>query len=299
MLPAQGSLIPLIKLHPDGPALSRIVAGAMRWHTVSSDILDRLIHTSLDQNITSFDHADIYGDHNNEEIFGNMLRKNPSLRHKMQLVTKCGIKFNSMKRPATWVKHYDTTSEHIIWSAENSLKMLGTDHVELLLIHRPDPLMNPHEVADAFSLLRKEGKVLHFGVSNFTSAQFRMLQKHVPFPLVTNQLEISLSRIDPLFNGDLDTLMEFDARPMAWSPLGGLNQLPVDERALFSKAAKYNASYGQLWLAWLLKHPSIIFPVLGTTKPERIIEGAKSIQYNLDRQDWFDMLKWATGKDVA
>jgi predicted oxidoreductase len=292
-------LIPLSKIHPEGPALSRLVAGAWRWHTVSPDIVDRLIHTSLDQGITSFDHADIYGDHGNEEIFGNIIRTNPSLRHKMQLVTKCGIKFNSARRPATWVKHYDTSREHIVWSAENSLKMLGTDHVELLLIHRPDPLLDPHEVAEAFSMLRKEGKVLHFGVSNFTPAQFRMLQTHLSFPLVTNQIEISLSHIDPFFNGDLDTLMEFRASPMAWSPLGGGKLMAVDERSLFNKAAKYNASYGQLWLAWLLKHPSVIFPILGTTKPDRIMEGARSIDYSIDRQDWFDMLRWTTGKDVA
>lgn len=292
-------MIPLIKLHPEGPALSRLVAGAWRWHNVSADIVDRLINTSLDQGIASFDHADIYGDHGNEEIFGNILRKNPALRQKMQLVTKCGIKFSSSRRPATWVKHYDTSREHIAWSVENSLKMLGTDHVDLLLIHRPDPLLDPHEVAEAFSLLRKEGKVLHFGVSNFTPAQFRMLQKHLPFPLVTNQIEISLSHIDPFFNGDLDTLMEFNASPMAWSPLGGGKPMAVDERSLFNKAAKYNASYSQLWLAWLMKHPSVIFPILGTTQPERIIEGAKSIDYNIDRQDWFDMLKWTTGKDVA
>lgn len=292
-------MIPLTKIHPEGPALSRLVAGAWRWHTVSPDIVDRLIHTSLDQGITSFDHADIYGDHGNEEIFGNILRNNPSLRNRMQLVTKCGIKFNSSKRPDTWVKHYDTTRDHIVWSAENSLKMLGTDHVELLLIHRPDPLLDPHEVAEAFNLLRKEGKVLHFGVSNFTPSQFRMLQKHLSFPLVTNQIEISLSCVDPFFNGDLDTLIEFGASPMAWSPLGGGKPMAMDERSLFNKAAKYNASYSQMWLAWLLKHPSNIFPILGTTKPERIIEGARAIGYDIDRQDWFDMLKWTTGKDVA
>ena len=298
MLPAQGRLIPLVKVHPEGPALSRLVAGAWRWHTVSNDIVERLVHTALELDITTFDHADIYGDHGNEEIFGNMLRKNPSLRAKMQLITKCGIKFNSAKRPATWTKHYDTSKEHIIWSAENSLRMLGTDYVELLLIHRPDPLLDPHKVAEAFSLLRKEGKVLHFGVSNFTASQFRMLQHHLPFPLVTNQIEISLAHVDSFFNGDLDTLMEFNTSPMAWSPLGGGKPMSVDERALFNKAAKYNASYSQLWLAWLLKHPSFIFPILGTTKPERLIEGAKSISVNLDRQDWFDILKWSTGQDV-
>lgn len=291
-------MMPLQKIHPEGPALSRVLLGAWRWHTASQDVVERLIHTALDQNITSFDHADIYGDHGNEEIFGNFLKKNPSLRQKIQLITKCGIKFASSKRPSTRVKHYDTSKKHIVWSAENSLKMLGTDRLELLLIHRPDPLLNPHEVADAFSQLKEQGKVLHFGVSNFTPAQFRMLQHYLPFPLVTNQIEISLSRIEPLFNDDLDTVVEFGASPMAWSPLGGGKSITVDEHALQNMTAKYNASFSQLSLAWLMKHPSTIFPVIGTTQPERVLEAAKSIGIDLDRQDWFEMLKWVMGKEM-
>lgn len=286
-----------IQLHPKGPEFSRIVAGAWRWHTVSPDVVERLIRTSLEEGITTFDHADIYGDHSNEEIFGNILRKDPALRKQMQLVSKCGIKFKSAKRPATRIKHYDTTQEHILWSVENSLKMLGTDHLDLLLIHRPDPLLNPTEVAGAFTLLREQGKVLHVGVSNFTPAQFRMLQHYLPFPLVTNQIEISLSRVEPFFNGDLDNLMEHEAKAMAWSPLGGGN-LMIGDREWFSKASKYNASYSQLSLAWLLAHPAII-PVIGTTKPERISESVKSLNINLERQDWFEMLQWVTGKEVA
>lgn len=298
MLSAPRCLIKQQQIHPEGPRLSRMVAGAWRWHTVSPDVVERLIHTAVDQGITTFDHADIYGDHSNEEIFGRILRKNPSLREKMELVSKCGIKFPSSRRPATWVKHYDTSKEHIIWSAENSLKMLGTDRLELLLIHRPDPLLDPHVVADAFGHLKKQGKVLHFGVSNFTPSQFRMLQHHLPFPLVTNQIEISLSRIDSLFNGDLDMLMEFNASPMAWSPLGGGKSIAADERSVFNKAVKYNASYAQLSLAWLMKHPANMFPIIGTTKPERIIEAARSFDIKLDRQDWFEMLKWVMGKEM-
>ena len=291
-------MIEHLKIHADGPTFSRIIAGAWRWHTVSADVVERLIQTSLDLGITTFDHADIYGDHGNEEIFGNILRKNPSLRKKMELVSKCGIKFPSAKRQATWVKHYDTSKEHIIWSAENSLKMLGTDHLELLLIHRPDPLLDPEVVADAFSQLRQQGKVLHFGVSNFTPSQFRMLQRITPFPLVTNQIEISLSCIDSLFNGDLDLMLELGVSPMAWSPLAGGKTLHVDEREVFNKAVKYNASYSQLSLAWLMKHPSVIFPIIGTTKPERITEAAGAAEVKLDLQDWFEMLKWVMGKEM-
>jgi len=284
-------------LHPKGPSFSRIITGVWRWHTLSTETVERLIHTSLDEGITTFDHADIYGDHSCEELFGNALKKDASLRDKIQLVSKCGIKFSSAKRPATWVKHYDTSEEHITWSVENSLKMLHTDHLDLLLIHRPDPLLDPHEVSETFVKLKAAGKVLHFGVSNFTPSQFEMLQHFLPFPLVTNQIEISLSRIDPLFNGDLDLMLKHGASAMAWSPLGG-GKLHFEERVWFAKAAKYNASYSQLALAWLLKHPSHIFPILGTTKPERITEAAKSVDINLDRQDWFEMLKWVMGREV-
>lgn len=281
-------------LHSSGPSFSRIIAGAWRWHTVSPETVERLVHTSLDEGISTFDHADIYGDHTNEEIFGKVLQREPALRAQMQLVTKCGIKFPSARRPKTWVKHYDTSEDHIVWSAENSLKMLATDHIDLLLIHRPDPLLNPHEVAEAFVKLKAAGKVLHFGVSNFTPSQFNMLQRHLPMPLVTNQIEVSLARVEPLFNGDLDLMLELGASPMAWSPLGG-GKLHFDDRDWFAKASKYNATYSQLALAWLLKHPSNMFPIIGTTKPERIKESAKAIDIPLDKQDWFEMLKWAMG----
>jgi predicted oxidoreductase len=285
------------KIHDHGPTFSRIIAGAWRWHTVSPETVERLVNVALENGITSFDHADIYGDHSNEETFGRALAKNSSLRNKIELITKCDIKFQSAKRPATWVKHYDTSKEHILWSVENSLKMFHTDHLDLLLIHRPDPLLDPHEVAEAFGQLKKEGKVLHFGVSNFTPSQFRMLQKHLSMPLVTNQIEISLSKIDSLFNGDLDLMLELGVSPMAWSPLGGGN-LMTDERDMFNKASKYNASYSQLALAWLLRHPSKIFPVIGTTQPDRIKEASKSVDIQLDRQDWFEMLKWVMGREM-
>jgi predicted oxidoreductase len=284
-------------LHETGSKLSRIISGAWRWNLPEIEI-EKLIDASLSVGITTFDHADIYGDHSNEEIFGNVLKKNPSLRKQMELVTKCGIKFNSAKRPKTWVKHYDTSKEHIVWAAENSLKMLNTDHIDLLLIHRPDPLLDPMEVAEAFSQLRQSGKVLHFGVSNFTPTQFEMLQAYLPFPLVTNQLEISLSCIDPLFDGGVDVLMKHKVSPMAWSPLGGGKLVSENKGELFSKAKQYNATDAQLSLAWLLRHPSNIFPVIGTTKPERIIESAKAIDIKMDRQDWFEMLKVVMGKEM-
>lgn len=284
-------------LYKNGPSFSRIVSGAWRWNLPVDDV-SKLVYKSLDCGITTFDHADIYGDHQNEEIFGNVLKKDSSLRNRIELVTKCGIKFSSSKRPSTWVKHYDTSLNHILWSAENSLKSLHTDRIDLLLIHRPDPLLNPEVVADAFTQLRTNGKVLHFGVSNFTATQFEMLQAYLDFPLVTNQLEISLTRHTALFDGSLDVLMKHRVSPMAWSPLAGGKLVSGDSRNLFSNAARYGATDVQLSIAWLLRHPAVIFPVIGTTKPERIEECARAEEMVIDTQDWFDMLKAVQGKEM-
>lgn len=289
-----------IKIHPEGPTLSRIVVGAWRWHAVSHQQVETLIKTSLSAGITSFDHADIYGDYSCEEVFGNVLRGNSALRNEMELVTKCGIKLLSDKRPDHWIKHYDTSKKHILWSVENSLKMLSTDRIDLLLLHRPDPLLGPTEVAEAFTSLKKQGKVLHFGVSNFAPSKMEALQSYLSFPLVTNQIELSLFQHEDLFNGTVDTLMKHRMSPMAWSPLGGGKHFEDGQlkNQLENLSHHYQSTPTQLLLAWLLRHPATIFPILGTTKPERIEEGAKSVALNLDRQHWFDMLKWITGKDV-
>ena len=284
-------------IHKEGPTFSRIISGAWRWNLDESKI-DQLISASLDSGITTFDHADFYGDHSNEEIFGKVLKRNRGLRNKMEIVTKCGIKFPSGQRPKTWIKHYDTSKEHILWSAENSLRMFNTDRIDVLLIHRPDPLLDPGEVAAAFDLLKQSGKVLYFGVSNFTPSQFEMLQSYLSFPLVTNQLEISITNHAPLFDGSLDTLMKHRVSPMAWSPLGGGKAVKDGSQELFNKASKYGATQSQLLIAWLLRHPSQIFPVTGTTRPERITESAKAVDIRIDLQDWFEMLLVIQGKEM-
>jgi predicted oxidoreductase len=281
------------KIHPAGPVFSRIITGAWRWDKLNTQQIQTLIQTSLDCGITTFDHADIYGDHTVEELFGKAL--SPGIRQKVQLISKCGIKFPSERRPGVYVKHYDTSKTHILWSVENSLKMLQTDRLDLLLIHRPDPLLNPIEVAEAFSALKASGKVLHFGVSNFTPSQFRLLQSVLDFSLVTNQIEISLLKTESLEDGQLDFLFERNVSPLAWSPLGGGD--------LASKNIKLKdfpgATTAQLSLAWLLKHPAQIFPILGTSKPERIIEAAQAIALNLTKQQWFDLYRQAKGIDVS
>jgi predicted oxidoreductase len=287
-------------LHPQGPEFSRIVAGV--WHWTSEEINERMVHTALDEGITTFDHADIYGGYSIEELFGKVLKLNPELRNRMELVTKCGIKLLSAARPAHTLKHYDTSYEHILDSVEKSLQNFGTDYIDLLLIHRPDPLMNGEEIAEAFDELERSGKVLYFGVSNFTDGQFEMLQSFLPMQLVTNQVEISLFKHGLLFNGVLDSLMKQRVSPMAWSPLGSGKFFQEDSAVVKSLAElceKYKATVGELLYAWLLAHPSGIFPITGTTKPARIKEAARSLSIQLERQDWFDMLKLVRGHDVA
>jgi predicted oxidoreductase len=288
-----------LPIHPSGPNFSRVVAGVWKWPDEA--VVERCIFAALDAGITTFDHADIYGQYTIEQLFGNVLKRNPGLRSKMELVTKCGIALVSNNRPAHRIKHYNASYEHIIASVDRSLQNFDTDFIDLLLLHRPDPLLNGEEVAEAFDELERSGKVLHFGVSNFTSEQFEMLQSFLPMNLVTNQLEISLFKSEYLFDGALDTLMTHRVSPMAWSPLGSGRFFDNPERMLVLQgiADKYEATIAQLLFAWLLAHPATIFPITGTTKPERLLEAALSLSIHLEREDWFEMLKLVRGRDVA
>ncbi len=292
-------------IHPLGPSFSRIVAGAWRWNQLSVQQLNSLINQAIDLGITTFDHADIYGDYGNEQAFGEALKLSPGLQSKLQIVTKCGIKLLSPARPAHRIKHYDTAFEHIVASAENSIRLLGVEKIDLLLLHRPDPLMNVNEVAKAFHQLKAQGKVLHFGVSNFLPSQFDLLQSVLTLPLVTNQIELSLFHHQPIFNGTIDHLYQHRVSPMAWSPLGGGKPFADGHQAgarvqqmASALQAKYNATLPQLLLSWLLAHPAQVFPVAGTSQATRLKEAVDALQVQLDRQDWFEMLRWVTGNDV-
>jgi predicted oxidoreductase len=263
-----------------------------------------LIEYSVDIGVTTFDHADIYGDHTNEEEFGRAIAHLPSFRQKIQLVTKCGIKMPAANRNYP-IHSYDTTKEHIVWSVENSLRSFRTDYIDLLLIHRPSPLMDPDVIADAFFQLRKSGKVLHFGVSNFTVSQFDMLNSRIE--LVTNQVEASLLHLDPFYDGTFNQCQQYSVKPMAWSPLGG-GRLFTDahlERAqkIRAQAADMMEKYDvirldQVYLAWLLKHPADILPVLGTSKKERVKSAVEALSVYMEDEDWFRLLKASTGEEL-
>jgi predicted oxidoreductase len=297
-----------ISISVDGPEFSRLALGLWRliaWELSDAQLLD-LIHACLDLGITTFDHADIYGDYGCEHLFGRALALEPALRDKMQLVTKCGVKLVSANRPAHTIKHYDTGREHIIASAETSLKLLRTDRLDLLLVHRPDPLLDPEEVAEAFAELRQAGKVLHFGVSNFTPSQFELLASRLALPLVTNQVEISVLHMDALHDGTLDQCLRLGIAPMAWSPLGGGRLFRgKDEQAIRVRRALSavgevlgGASLDQVALAWLLGHPARVIPVLGTGKVERIRKAVHAEDLQLTRQQWFAIWSASKGEDV-
>lgn len=289
-------------------SLSRFIHGVWRlndWNLNTGD-LETLIKDCIDLGITSFDHADIYGDYTCEEIFGKVLKDNNFLRNQMEIVTKCGIKLISEKHPEHKIKYYDTRKAHIIHSAETSLKFLNTDRIDLLLIHRPDPFINPEEVADAFTKLMKEGKVLNFGVSNFTPGQFTMLQSYLDFDLATNQIEASVGCLEHWENGNIDYILEKRVKPMVWSPLAGgsifsgSDEKSTRLRTTLEKVAGEIGASGidQVMYAWLLAHPVKFLPIIGSGKLNRIKTAAESIELKLSRMQWFEILEASNGQEV-
>lgn len=264
-----------------------------------------MIEAAVDAGITTFDHADIYGHYTTEKEFGEAMANQISLRDKTQIITKCGIKMVAPNRQEHSIKSYDSSAKHILISVENSLKNLKTDRIDILLLHRPDPLMNPHEIAEAFTQLINKGKVLHFGVSNFSVSQVSLL--HSYFPVEYHQLEISAIKTDAFFNGQLDQCIQHGIKPMAWGPLGSgfFNKDLIDEKTQRIKsctellAQKYNCSIEQVLLAFLNLHPSGIIPVMGTTKIERLKSGLAAREILLQREDWFLLLQASRGYEVA
>jgi len=275
---------------------SQIIHGLWRlseWN-MSSEQLISFIEECIELGITTFDHADIYGGYTCEEIFGNALALKPELREKIQIVTKCGIKLKSSKFPDLKMNHYDTSKEHILMSVNNSLKNLQTDYIDLLLIHRPNPFMNPKEVAEAFNQLHKEGKVRHFGVSNFLPSQFNMLQKHLDMPLVTNQIEVSPMQLEHFEKGTVDLLLEKGVAPMIWSPLAGgqiftsQSEAAVRVRSMLEEiGAEIGAnSIDEVMYAWLLVHPANMMPIVGSGKIERVKTAVEASKLSMTSEQW-------------
>ncbi|WP_188566704.1 aldo/keto reductase [Undibacterium terreum] len=290
----------------DSPVFSRIVLGLWRLGSWNMSAQQRLafLEQSLELGITTTDHADIYGDYQAEALFGEALALKPSVRSQIEIVSKCGIKLVSPGRPAHTVQHYDTSRAHIIASAEKSLQNLHTDYLDLLLIHRPDPLMDADEIAEAFTSLQQSGKVKHFGVSNFTTSQFDLLASR--FPLVTNQIEFSVLHMAPLDDGTLDQCQRLSLSPMIWSALAGGRLFSDDTeqglrvRAALEKiAADLGVSISTVAIAWILQHPSRPLALTGSGRIEAVREAVAATAVTLTREQWFSVWIASAGRNVA
>lgn len=297
-----------LQLHPQGPLCSRLAMGVWRmaeWQMSPPDIRS-FVQQCLDLGLTTFDHADIYGDYTCETLFGTVLKEAPALRDRMQLISKCGIKLVSPNRPNHTLKHYDTSYDHIIASVEQSLRALQTDYLDVLLIHRPDPLMDADDTAEAFTALRQSGKVLHFGVSNFLPSQLELLASRLNFPIVTNQIEISVLHLAAFSDGTLDQCQQYRMAPMAWSPFGGgelfhgTSPNIVQLRQALTQVAQQlgQATIDQVALAWLLAHPAQIVPILGSGQLDRLRTAIAAQELHLTREQWFTLWTASTGVDV-
>ena len=298
-----------VKISKSGAEFSRIIAGCMNWGEWGSKLTEsdafELINNCIDIGVTTFDHADIYGHYTTETLFGNAIKNLGSLRNRMQLITKCGIQLITPNRPNHNLKSYNTSKQHIIKSVENSLFNLNTDYIDLLLIHRPSPLMNPLEIAEAFEELQRSGKVLHFGVSNFTPSQFELLDAH--FTLCTNQIEVSPLLLDSFTNGVLDQCLLKNIKPMAYSTLAGgqfftrhhSEKVKRINKVLDKVSDKYKAGRDQIIIAWILKHPSVILPVIGSTKIKRIEAAVAALNIVLSDEEWFSIYEASLGHEVA
>lgn len=285
---------------------SPIIIGTMRWGTWGANFTPKqtaeLINICIENYLTTFDHADIYGNYTTEKLFGEAFSSMKIERQNVQFISKCGIELPGGGKNFK-VKAYNYSKKYILQQAEKSLKNLQTDYLDVLLLHRPSPLMDPEEISAAFGILRSEGKVLNFGVSNFSVAQFDLISEYFPY-LITNQIEISLTETKAFSDGTLDQMMAKRLHPMAYSVMGNYFSEPVTaqniriKKAVLPLCEKYNCEENQILLAFLLKHPAKILPVAGTSKKENILKFKEALDINLDRSDWFLLLEAARGKVV-
>lgn len=283
---------------------SRIIQGCMNWGAwgkkLSANEMSLNIERSVNNGITTFDHADIYGDYTTEKEFGRAFSEMKIPRDALELISKCGIQYIGNTRNNS-IKHYQYDSDYIIWSAEKSIKELQCDYLDLFLLHRPSPLMHPDEIAKAIEHLKDQGKIKAFGVSNFTSSQTELIASRSVVEV--NQIEFSLTSHEALHNGSLDYMLANNITPMCWSPLGVIfkeqnEQIRRIDKILDELTETYSATKDQLMLAWILKHPAQIHPVIGTTDPQRMRLAAEAINIPLTEIDWFRLLVASQGHKV-
>ncbi|EKO3396831.1 aldo/keto reductase family oxidoreductase [Vibrio fluvialis] len=297
-------MVAKVTIASQGPEFSELVQGYWRLGEWGMTAQERLtfLKQHLELGITTVDHADIYGNYECEQLFGEALALEPSLREQLQIVTKCDIKLCSAKFPERKINHYDTSAAHIYQSVNNSLERLHVNEIDVLLIHRPDVLMDADEVAEAFTELHKVGKVKHFGVSNFSPAQFELLQSRLGKPLVTNQVEINPLNFDVAHDGTLDQMQMLRTRPMAWSCLGGGTIFNGDSeqaqrvRAVLEELREELGaeSIDQVIYAWVRALPSKPLPIIGSGKIERVQAAVDALDLTLSREQWYRV--WVASK---
>ncbi|NUY81259.1 aldo/keto reductase [Flavobacterium sp. MAH-1] len=284
--------------------LSPIISGTMNWGAwdkkLSAEEMAHTIHICLENGITTFDHADIYGGYTTEAEFGEGFKKSRLSRESIQLISKCGIQHVTGNR-SNRIKHYDYSKDYIIWSVENSLKNLQTDYLDVLLLHRPSPLMVADEIAEAITKLQSEGKIVDFGLSNFTSSQTDLIQQKIKVSY--NQIQFSASYFTPMLDGSLDHMQVHGIRPMAWNPLGNVFREDSEQtrwlkRLLASLVQKYDVGADVLLLAWILRHPAGIIPIAGTVNVARIQQLMKATKIEMELEDWFAIWTESMGDKV-
>ncbi|WP_104025348.1 aldo/keto reductase [Vibrio hyugaensis] len=289
---------------PNGPEFSELVQGywrAVDWGMTAQERLS-FLKQHIELGITTVDHADIYGNYECEALFGEALALEKSIRQQIQIVTKCDINLCGDKTPERKINHYDTSAAHIYQSVNNSLERLKVDEIDVLLIHRPDVLMDADEVAEVFTELHKVGKVKHFGVSNFSPRQFELLQSRLGKPLVTNQVEINPLNFEVAHDGTLDQMQALRTRPMAWSCLGGGAIFTGDSEQVIRIRNELEAireevganSIDEVIYAWIRRLPSKPMPIIGSGKIERVQTAVNALDIELTREQWYRV--WVASK---
>lgn len=283
--------------------LSPIVAGTMNWgiwdKKLSTSEMIHLINICIENKISTFDHADIYGSYTTEVEFGKAFAESKMAREKIQLISKCGIQLEGSRKNE--IKHYDYSKEYIIWSAENSLKNLQTDYLDVFLLHRPSPLMIADEIAEAIEKLKKDGKIIDFGLSNFTSSQTELIRQKTEINY--NQVQFSATHHEAMLDGSFDYMQVHGIRPMSWNPLGTVFREDTEQtrrlkKVLAELVEKYGVGSDTILLAWILQHPAKVIPVAGTVNIARIQQLMKAVELKMDKQDWFTIWAESMGNEV-
>lgn len=296
-----------IRLGEDGPEVSPVIYSFWRAledpDGISYRTVQAKLQACLDLGITTFDHADVYGNYQVEELFGKAVKESGVKREDIIISTKCGINILDPSRPEYRTRHYDSSQEHIFKSIERSLKNLGTDYIDILLLHHPDPLMDADETASALTTLVRKGMIRHVGVANFTVHQHRLLQSRLNLPIITNHLELNLLNTKPVVDGTIDFIKQHYSRPLAWSPLAGGRLLNKDDESTFNIrstlkriALNYGINEEQLAIAWLLKLGAL--PIVGSNDLVRIKNATSAVTINLDKQDWYEIYFSAVNSSV-